>query len=174
MSVTKEEITLIAREIAQQVTQQVVEQTLQAAQQTGGSLSADKKVLGTTVVSEDTQTDEAIRGKSYGDSEVMFLNKKLLIEREQASAQKSFDFDKAHKEIELAAAKIELARKQSDFSTTEQLRAIAVSEAQQSANFKHILNLEYAKFNAAVSEPINPNIGAAVAAGASAARTKKK
>lgn len=157
MAVTKEEIDLIVRQVTQAVTQQVVEQTLQAAQQTGGSLSSDKKVLGATDVTEDTQTDEAIRGKTYVDSEMWGIDKKLLVEREQASAQKSFDFDKAHKEIELASAKIELARKQSDFNVTEQLRAIAVSEAQQAATFKHILNMEYAKFNAAISEPISPN-----------------
>lgn len=174
MALSQDEIALIVKEVKQSVAQQIAEQALQAAQQTGGSLSADKKVLGATVVTEDTQTDEAIRGKTYIDSEVWGVDKKLLVEREQSNAQKSFDYDKAHKEIELAAAKIELARKQSDFNITEQLRAIAVSEAQQSANFKHLLNLEYAKFNAAVSEPINPNIGAAIAAKAAAVKAKKK
>lgn len=153
----------------QAAAQQAANQVLQAAQQTGGSLAADSKILSVEKDIVDINVDEAFKSKTYVDSELWTIDKKLLVEREQASAQKSFDFDKAHKEIELAAAKIELARKQSDFSTTEQLRAIAVSEAQQAANFKHLLNLEYAKFNAAVSEPINPNIGAAVAAAFEAA-----
>lgn len=156
---------------AQAAAQQVAAQALQAAQQTGGSLAADKKVLGTTVVTEDTQTDEATRGKTYVDSEMWGLNKKLLTEREQDTARKSFDYDKALKEIELKTSQLELARKQADFNHAEQLKAIAISEAQQAAVIKHLVNLEYTKFNAAVSEPINPNIGAAYAAKAAA---KKK
>lgn len=162
MALSQDEIALIVKEVKQSVAQQIAEQVLQAAQQTGGSLSADKKVLGSTVVTEDTQTDEHIRGKSYNDAEMWTLNKKLLTAREQSEAQKSHDYDISLKEIEVAAAKVELARKQSDFNHSEQLKAIAVSEAQQLAAFKHILNLEYAKFNAAVSEPIAPNTGATV------------
>lgn len=157
----------------QAAAQQAANQVLQAAQQTGGSLAADSKILSVEKDVVDIGADEAFKSKTYGDAEMWGINKKLLVEREQASAQKALDFDNAHKQIELAAAKIELARKQSDFSTTEQLRAIAVSEAQQAATIKHMLNLEYAKFNAAVSEPINPNIGAAVAAGAAAANSTK-
>lgn len=172
MALSQDEINIIAKAVEQSISQklQALDQALQAAQQTGGSLSADKKVLASTDVTEDTQTDEHIRGKSYNDAEMWTLNKKLLTEREQSNAQKSQDYDQSLKEIEVAAAKIELARKQSDFNHSEQLKAIAVSEAQNLAAFKHILNMEYAKFNAAVSEPINPNIGAINAA----VKAKKK
>lgn len=174
MALSQDEIKLIAKEVAQSVTQQAIEQALQQAQQTGGSLSSDKKVLGSTDVTEDTQTDEHIRGKSYNDAEMYAVNKKLLVEREQSTAQKSHDFDLALKEIQVAEAKIELARKQSDFNHQEQLKAIAVSEATQASIIKHFVNLEYTKFNAAVSEPINPNIGAAGAAKVAKATGKKK
>jgi len=170
MALTQTEVDLIVEQIKLSIAQQTAEQVAQAIQQTGGSLAADKKALGYTDVTEDTQTDEAFRGKTFTDAEMWGINKKFLVEREQSSAQKSHDFDKSHKEIELAAAKIELARKQSDFNVTEQLRAIAVSEAQQAATIKHMLNLEYAKFNAAVSEPINPNTG--ITRMASTKRTK--
>ena len=155
---TDEQIQKIIQD-AQAAAQQAVAQALQAAQQTGGSLSADKKTLGVTDVTEDTQTDEATRGKTYVDSEMWGINKKLLVEREQSSSQKSFDYDRSLKEIEIKTAQLELARKESDFSHQEQLKAIAVSEAQQAALVKHLTNLEYAKFNAAVSEPLAPNTG---------------
>ena len=155
---TDEQVQKIIQD-AQAAAQQAAAQVLQAAQQTGGSLAADKKVLAHESTTEDTQTDEHIKGKSFNDAEMWVLNKKLLTEREQATAQKAFDYDVALKEIEVAAAKIELARKQSDFNHAEQLKAIAVSEAQQAALIKHFVNVEYTKFNNAQSEPISPNTG---------------
>ncbi len=161
MALSTDEINIIAKAVEQSISQklQALDQALQAAQQTGGSLSADKKVLGYEHISEDIGTDEAYKAGTFATSELWNLDKKILAEREQATAQKSHDYDKSLKEIEVAAAKIELARKQSDFNHAEQLKAIAISEAQQAATFKHILNMEYAKFNAAVSEPINPTAG---------------
>jgi hypothetical protein len=150
MAVTKEEIDLIVRQVTQAVTQQVVEQTLQAAQQTGGSLSADKKVLGSTDVTEDTQTDEAIRGKSYVDSELWGGNKKLLFSDELNNQRALNALAIKEKELQIAEREIKL-------KLQAQLDHIAVTAATNAGIFNHALNMEYAKFNAAISEPLAPN-----------------
>lgn len=152
MSVTKEEITLIAREIAQQVTQQVVEQTLQAAQQTGGSLSADKKVLGATDVTEDTQTDEAIRGKTYIDSESWGANKKLAYSDE-------LNNQRALNALAIKEKELQLLERESKIRLQAQLDHIAVIAHTNAGIYNHALNMGYATFRSAVEEPISPNTG---------------
>lgn len=134
-------------------------QTLQSAQQTGGSLAADTKGLGYEKVVDDIGTDEAFKSKTYGDSEMWGLNKKLLTEREQATAQRSADYDKALKEIEIKTAQLELARKEHDFAHQQKLDSLQARVAEQSELIKHMINVEYAKFNNAQSEPISPNTG---------------
>jgi len=152
MALTKEDVLLIAREVAQQVIQQSVAQSVQAAQQTGGSLEADKKVLGTTDVTEDTQTDEAIRGKSFVDSELWGANKKLLFSDELNNQRLLTSLSIKEKELQVAEREAKLR-------VQAQLDHIAVTAATNAGIFNHAINMEYAKFNAAVSEPISPNIG---------------
>lgn len=134
-------------------------QTLQTAQQTGGSLSADSKGLGYEKVIDDIGTDEAFKSKTFGDAEMWGINKKLLVAREQSEAQKSFDYDKALKEIELKSAQVELARKEHGFAHQQKLDNLQVRVAEQAELVKTMLNVEYAKFNSAQSEPISPNTG---------------
>ena len=153
-TVNKAEVVSIVKEmveqIAQQAAQQAVEQTLQAAQQTGGSLRADKKVLGADYVTEDTGSDEAVKGKTYVDSELWGANKKLIFAHE-------LDTQRALNQLAIKERQLQVDEREAKLRHQAQLDAIATSEAQQSLNFKHILNMEYAKFNAAISEPIAPN-----------------
>jgi hypothetical protein len=98
---------------AQSAMQQAASQVLQAAQETGGSLSADKKVLGTTDIDHDTDTDEAVKGKTYNDSEMWGLNKKMLVER-------SADFALAHQAIEIGRSRAQAAK----FDTIQHVEAM--------------------------------------------------
>lgn len=135
---------------AQAAAQQAVAQAIQTAQQTGGSLSADKKVLGTTDVTEDTQTDEAIRGKTYVDSELWGANKKLVFSDE-------LNNQRALNALAIKEKELQIAEREIKIKLQAQLDHIAVTAATNAGIFNHALNMEYAKFNAAISEPINPN-----------------
>ena len=145
-----EEVQQIVQQAVEQATQQAAEQVLQAAQQTGGSLSSDQKNLGYQKFIEDPGTDEANKLAVYSGTRQWNFNDKALIED-------SRDYDKAKKYLDLQREAINVARDQ--------------SEANKKSTFDHIesmmglLNVyrqinsvnDNSKFGAAVSEPISPN-----------------
>lgn len=147
---SKIDVTELVKQIAQQLGQQIAEQTLQAAQQTGGSLSADKKVLGADYVTEDTGSDEAVKGKTYVDSELWGFNKKSLVEKSQ-------DFDRSHKALEIQREQIRLIEDRAIASKNASLQHVEAIMALANA-YSHLQNVhDQSKFNAAVSEPLSPN-----------------
>ena len=77
-------------------------------------------------------------------------NDKDLIARER-------DFDLKLKSLELKEKELLQAEREAKIRKQADLDAIAVSEREHSSLVKHMLNVEYAKFNSAVSEPIAPN-----------------
>ena len=127
-------------------------QNIQSSQQTGGSLAADTKTLAYTKEIDDTGTDEAHKGKIFNDAEMWTINKKLLVEREQAVVQKTFDYDRALKEVDLQAAQIELARKEHDFANQQKLDALQLRVAEHAELAKHIFNMHSLGVKAPVSE----------------------
>lgn len=148
-----EEVQQIVQQAVEQATQQVGEQLLQAAQQTGGSLSSDQKNLGYQKFIEDTGTDEANKIAQFQDMRAWGFNYKALIED-------SRDYDRAKKFFELERERIELARNQSEAnkkSTMDHVESIvALMTAYRQVNAVN----DASKFADAVSEPISPNTGA--------------
>lgn len=136
-----------AQEIAQSV--QDLKQGIQGSQQDKNTYAENKF--------EEINSGEALRKGTVVDSELWSWNKKLLAASEQSERTRSIDQDLALKQIDIEAAKLELARKQHDFAHQIKLDALHARTAEQAELFKHAINMEYAKFSNAQSEPISPN-----------------
>lgn len=149
---SNEEINQIVRQVTQAVTQQVAEQVTQAAQQTAGSMAADKKILGYTSNTEDTQTDEAVRGKTYTDSEMWGFNKKLLVASEQTERQRSLDHESAVKALELKERQLAVAEREAKLRQQASLDNLHLRSAEQAELIKHMSNHLHLDFRATVNE----------------------
>lgn len=128
---------------------QNLKQGIQGSQQDKGTYSENKF--------EEINSGENLRRGTVNDADAWSFNKKLLIASEQSERTRSLDQDLALKQIDIEAAKLELARKQHDFAHQIKLDNLHARVAEHTEVFKHAINLDYAKFNNAVSEPISPN-----------------
>lgn len=145
-----EEVQQVVQQAVEQATQQVGEQLLQAAQQTGGSLSSDQKNLGYQKFIEDPGTDEANKLAVLTNTRAWDHNVKSLVED-------SRDYDKAKKYLDLEKERIEVARNQSEANKKSTMDHVE--------SMMSLLNVyaqvnsvnDNSKFSAAVSEPISPN-----------------
>lgn len=121
---------------------QEMKSSLQAAGMLSKDQSGGKTTLGVEDITHDIGADEAYTAAVVSNTRVWNWNEKAL-------------------------AELELSKKQHDFAIQQQLDQVkiarenlALREAEDHALVKHLVNLEYTKFNAAVSEPIAPNTGA--------------
>lgn len=136
-----------AKQIAQEVSQSV--QNIKGSQQEKSSMTETKQ--------EEINSGEGFRHQVFVDSQLWALNKKLLSASEQSERTRSIDLDRELKEIEVKTAQVELARKEHNFANQQKLDNLSLRKAEDAETFKHILNMEYAKFNAAASHPVSPN-----------------
>lgn len=148
----------MSRQEVEQIVQQAVQSSLEQVLQTSGQFQADKKAIGYTANTEDTQTDEAIRGKTYNDSEMWSVNKKMLVASEQTERNRSIDFDSKLKSIELKEKELAIAEREAKLRKQATLDAIEVSEREQASLLKHFANHLHMDFRAAVNESQLPMI----------------
>ena len=148
---TEQELQAV-KQAVQDVSQSVqdMKQSLQSAGQLSKDQSGGKATLGIEDISHDIGSDEAFSGKTYVDAELWGFDKKQIAASEQTERVRSLELDNQIKQVELA-------RKQHDFNHKQKLDSIEIANAQDAAIFRHAINMEYAKFNSAVSEPISPN-----------------
>ena len=130
-----------AKQTAQSIGQAV--QEMKQSLQSAGMLSKDqqggKATLGIEDITHDTGLDEAYGASAYSNTRLWNWNEKALAQ------------------VELSEKELALRQKEHQFSVTQKLDALMISEREQGLNFRHALNMDYAKFNNAVSEPISPN-----------------
>ena len=144
-----------AKQIAQDVSQSV-----QDAKQTVQGTTQEKSSVVDSVTQnkqEEIGYGEATRHQMFVDDQLWGVDKKHIAASEQSERVRSIDLDRELKEIEVKTAQIELARKEHNFAHSQKLDSLQIRSSEQAELFKHALNLEYAKFNSAVSEPIAPN-----------------
>lgn len=149
--------TFTAQEV-EQIVQKAVQSTIDQVLQTSGQFQADKKMLGYAADTEDTQTDEAIRGKSFTDSEMWGLNKKFLVASELTERTRSADFDSKLKALELKEKELNIAEREAKLRKQATLDAIEVSEREQSSLLKHFANHLHMDFRATVNESQLPMV----------------
>ena len=159
MSITREEVVQIANQVAQQTAQSVAEQVIQATQQTGGSLSADKKVLGVTHMTNDISVDEAFNSKTYTDSELWGFDKKQIAVSEQTERVRSIDFNSSLRALELKEKELAIAEREAKLRKQAQLDSIEISERQNAAVVSHMLNTFSIDFRTSAAHPFSPNDG---------------
>jgi len=111
---------------------QEMKSSLQAAGMISKDQSGGKATLGIEDITHDIGADEAYTASLVGLTRVWNWNDKAL-------------------------AELELAKKQHDFAHKQKLDSLELREAQDHAFAKHCLDMDYAKFNNATSEPIAPN-----------------
>ena len=144
MDMTRQEI----QQMIQQVTQTAIEQVMQ----TSGQFQADKKMLGFTSNTEDTQTDEAIRGKTFTDSEMWGLNKKLLVASELTERSRSSDHDNALKSLIIKEKEMALAEREAKMRKQATLDSMEISEREQASLLKHFSNHLHLDYRATIQE----------------------
>ena len=144
MDMTRQEI----QQMIQQVTQTAIEQVMQ----TSGQFQADKKMLGFTSNTEDTQTDEAIRGKTFTDSEMWGLNKKLLVASELTERSRSGDHDNALKSLIIKEKEMALAEREAKMRKQATLDSMEISEREQASLLKHFSNHLHLDYRATIQE----------------------
>lgn len=132
--------------------EQLVAKAVQQVMQTAGQLQADKKALSYVNETEDTQTDEAIRGKTYTDSEMWGINKKLLVASEMTERHRSLDFDNELKALQIKEKELAVAEREAKLRKQAALDAIEVSEREQTSLLKHMSNHLHLDFRAAINE----------------------
>jgi predicted GIY-YIG superfamily endonuclease len=148
----------LSRQDVEQIVQQTVQSAIEQVLQTSGQFQADKKMLGFTSNTEDTQTDEAIRGKSYTDSEMWGVNKKLVVASEMTERSRSIDHDKALKALEIKEKELAIAEREAKLRKQAAFDAIEVSEREQASLLKHMSNHLHLDFRATVQESQLPVI----------------
>ena len=141
-----------------QIVQQAVEQILQSMGQLQAQSQTSKANLGYTANTEDTQTDEAVRGKTYTDSEMWGINKKFLVASELTERHRSIDFDDNLKTIQIKEKELAIAEREAKLRKQASLDAIEISEREQSSLLKHMSNHLHLDFRAAVNESQLPLI----------------
>lgn len=141
----------------QQIAQSVTEQVIQSTQQTGGSLAADKKVLGYEGISHDIGTDEGFNSKSLNDAEMWTNNKKQLVASELTERIRSIDHNTALKSLEIKERQLAIDEREAKIRLQASLDAIAVSERQNAAVINHLANTLSIDFRTAAQHPLNPN-----------------
>lgn len=151
------EILEIVQQAVQQSAQTVAEQVIQATQQTGGSLSADKKVLGVTSIAHDTHVDEAFSGKTYTDAELWGFDKKQIAVSEQTERVRSIDYNNTLQALSIREQQLNLAEREAKLRKQATLDAIEVSEREQASVLKHAFNTLSLDFRTAAFHPISPN-----------------
>lgn len=141
----KDQIMTLAKAIAQEISQMQAQTTSQSIQEElqGIQGSTQEKSSFVENKAEEINSGEAHRSAVLSMTRQWNNNDKALVE-------KSFDYDAAMKAQQLAQAKW-------DFAVQQKRDNIALKEAQDASIIKHLANMEYVKFNAAVSEPIAPN-----------------
>ena len=144
MDMTRQEI----QQMIQQVTQTAIEQVMQ----TSGQFQVDKKMLGFTSNTEDTQTDEAIRGKTFTDSEMWGLNKKLLVASELTERSRSSDHDNALKSLIIKEKEMALAEREAKMRKQATLDSMEISEREQASLLKHFSNHLHLDYRATIQE----------------------
>ena len=149
--------TTLSREEVMQIVQQAVQASVEQVLQTSGQFQADKKAIGYVSETEDTQTDEATRGKTFTDSEMWGVNKKLVVASEMTERSRSLDFDSKLKSLELKEKELAIAEREAKLRKQATLDAIEVSEREQASVLKHMLNTWVMDFRTAASDPFAPN-----------------
>lgn len=152
-------VTQVVAQSVQGVAQSVTEQIIQATQQTGGSLAADKKVLGIEDISHDIGTDEAFKTQTANSADMWTLNKKILVASELLERNRSIDYHTALKALELKEQQLNLAEREAKLRKQATLDAIEASEREQAAFLKHAFNTLSLDFRTAAFHPISPNDG---------------
>ena len=164
--------TLTAKQVqeiiqAAQSAQQAAQEAKQIAQDTAQSVqnlkqgvmgSAQEKSSMFESKQEEINTGEAFRHQTFVDGQMWAFDKKQIAASEQSERVRSVDHDRNLKELELKTKEVELARKEHNLAHQQKLDSLQVRSAEQAELFKHAINMEYARFNNAVSEPISPNI----------------
>lgn len=123
---------------------QAAEQIAQMIQQTGGSLSADKKGLAFEHATTDVETDEAHKRGVHGDTESMFLNKKRIVAMEFDHMEDSHDYGKALKKQEHNFDFLQNNYQQMNNKFAEGLNQVSITHAHNTTAFTHALNMKYA------------------------------
>lgn len=167
MSISKEDYALLAKEVAQQVAQEIgqqqskqieqaVAQGIQAEKQGIQGSQQDKNVYSENKF-EETYVGEAFQNKAFNDSELWTLNKKLVTEREQKSAQDAHDFDLKLKALELKEKELAVAEREAKLRHQAKLDSIEVNERANLATITHFANTLLVDFRTAAYHPISPN-----------------
>lgn len=130
-----------AKQLAQGINQSVQEmkQSLQAAGMLSKDQQGGKATLGVEDLTHDIGADEALTSASVSMTRQWNWNAKALAE------------------VELNRKQLQLQREQFDFAMHQARENLALRAAEDAALIKHMINVDYAKFNNAVSEPISPN-----------------
>lgn len=132
--VTTEEFNTLLRKI------EVLSQNITQATQSGGQLGTTKSSLGTEDVTHDVDSDESFKADNINLARLWNFNNKLVAASELSERVKTHDYDLALKEIQLATAKLELARKEQTLLHDRKLNSLELREAENAALIKHIAN----------------------------------
>lgn len=176
LTIVKEVAQDIAKQISQQVSQEIGQQQLKQIGQQGdqqisdqiqkaisqgiqelkqgiqGSTQEKSSVVDSVTQNkqEETNTGEAHRGKTYVDAELWGYNKKALVE-------KSSDFDRSKKAIELIRDQLAISEEQAIVAKNKTLQHVEAMTGLLNV-YSQIQNVhDQSKLNAAITEPISPN-----------------
>lgn len=147
ISLTVDEVLQLVAQHGGQLTASQLEQALQSVQG-----SQQEKSSMTETKQEEINTGEAHRAATFTDRELWGFNKKML-------AAKEMEYDLSLKALQIKDKEIEVARKEHDFAIQQQLDHLKVVGHTNAAVINNFIHSEYAKFNAAASEPISPDTG---------------
>lgn len=177
MAISKDDIALIVKEVLQQTGQQgtqqssqqvgeAIAQAIEKAQQiTQGSTQEKSSVVDSITQNkqEEILGGEAIRAGTVSGSRLWNWNDKSIAQAEHLQTI-------ALNELVLQEKQLALREKQHDFSVKQKqdhqllsnaqfLDQVKVRNAQNNGSFDKAIEMEYARFNNAVAEPISPDTG---------------
>ena len=132
--VTSEEFNTLVRKL------EALEQSISQATQSGGQLGTTKSSLGLEDISHDVDSDESFKADNINLARLWNYNNKLVAASELSERNKSQDYDRALKEIELKSAQLELARKEQDLSHDRALKSIELRASENASLIVHITN----------------------------------
>lgn len=147
VSLSVDEILQLVAQHGGQMTASQLEQALQSVQG-----SQQEKSSMTETKQEEINTGEAHRAATFTDRELWGFNKKML-------AAKELEFDLLQKSLQVKDQQLEIARKEHNFAVQQQLDHLKIVGHTNAAVINNFAHTEYAKFNAAASEPISPDTG---------------
>ncbi|MCB0749539.1 MAG: hypothetical protein KDC90_18925 [Ignavibacteriae bacterium] len=177
MSLSKDDIALIAKEVAlqigaqdfkqigqqggQQISDQIekgISQAVEAAKQTVQGTQQEKaSFVSEENKFEETYVGEAFQNKAYNDGEMWTVNKKLITEREQKAALDANAFDLKLKNLELKEKELAVAEREAKLRHQTKLDSIEVNERNNLATITHLANTLLVDFRTAAYHPISPN-----------------